>query len=84
MKGCVCVVTGASRGIGKGIAIELGKAGAIVYITGTSSSERERARDGDGDSSSFVTNEVVGGPASETVEETAREVNEAGGVGIPG
>ena len=75
-------MTGASRGIGKGIAIELGKAGAIVYITGTSSSER--ARDGDGDSSSFVTNEVVGGPASETVEETAREVNEAGGVGIPG
>ena len=73
-------MTGASRGIGKGIAIELGKSGATVYITGTSSSERAR----DCDSSSFVTNEVVGGPASETVEETAREVNEAGGVGIPG
>ena len=32
----VCIVTGASRGIGKGIALMLGKAGAIVYITGNS------------------------------------------------
>lgn len=30
----VCIVTGASRGIGKGIALILAKAGAIVYITG--------------------------------------------------
>jgi dehydrogenase/reductase SDR family protein 1 len=30
----LAVVTGASRGIGKGIAIELGTAGAIVYLTG--------------------------------------------------
>lgn len=30
----VAVVTGASRGIGKGIALELGAAGATVYVTG--------------------------------------------------
>ncbi|XP_073853249.1 dehydrogenase/reductase SDR family member 1 isoform X2 [Macaca fascicularis] len=34
MKGKVCVVTGASRGIGRGIALQLCKAGATVYITG--------------------------------------------------
>ena len=30
----VAVVTGASRGVGKGIALGLGKAGATVYVTG--------------------------------------------------
>ncbi|XP_041094684.1 dehydrogenase/reductase SDR family member 1-like [Polyodon spathula] len=34
LSGWVCVVTGASRGIGKGIALQLGEAGATVYITG--------------------------------------------------
>jgi NAD(P)-dependent dehydrogenase (short-subunit alcohol dehydrogenase family) len=59
LKDCVCLVTGASRGIGRGIATELGAQGATVYLTGTSTS---------GDL---------------TVEETARIVDEAGGVGIP-
>ena len=30
----IAVVTGASRGVGKGIALALGQAGATVYVTG--------------------------------------------------
>jgi dehydrogenase/reductase SDR family member 1 len=38
LNGAVAVVTGASRGIGKGIALELGAAGATVYVTGRTTS----------------------------------------------
>ncbi|KAJ8272541.1 hypothetical protein GJAV_G00090410 [Gymnothorax javanicus] len=34
LSGWICLVTGASRGIGKGIALQLSEAGATVYITG--------------------------------------------------
>ena len=36
LEGRIAVVTGASRGIGRGCAIELGHAGATVYVTGRS------------------------------------------------
>ncbi len=39
LEGRVAVVTGASRGIGKGIALELGAAGATVYATGRSATD---------------------------------------------
>src|SRR5439155_21723136 len=37
----VCLVTGASRGAGKGIAIALGEAGATVYVTGRSVADND-------------------------------------------
>ncbi len=40
LKGQVAVVTGASRGIGKGTALELGAAGATVYLTGRTVDEK--------------------------------------------
>ena len=39
LSGRVAVVTGGSRGVGKGIAIGLGEAGAKVYITGRTTEE---------------------------------------------
>lgn len=39
LTGKVAVVTGASRGVGKGIALGLGEAGAMVYLTGRTRQE---------------------------------------------
>jgi len=68
LTGRVALVTGATRGLGCGIAIGLGEAGATVYITGRSRST--------GDSS-----EAAGGsdPVGGSLEETCAAVEAAGG-----
>src|SRR5215213_11655605 len=61
----IALVAGATRGAGRGIAVELGAAGATVYVTGrtTRAQQSEYQR-------------------TETIEETAELVTEAGGTGI--
>jgi NAD(P)-dependent dehydrogenase (short-subunit alcohol dehydrogenase family) len=67
LRGRVAVVTGASRGGGRGIALSLGDAGATVYVTGRSIR---------GDS----TRPDLPGT---TIDDTAEQVAARGGVGIP-
>lgn len=62
----VCLVAGASRGLGRGIAKALGQAGATVIVTGRSSEAGARTDQ-----------------RMETFEDTAREVEAAGGKGYP-
>ncbi|MFJ8075812.1 SDR family oxidoreductase [Streptomyces sp. NPDC096176] len=62
----IALVAGATRGAGRAIAVQLGAAGATVYVTGRTT--RERVSE-------------VGRP-TETIEETAELVTAAGGDGI--
>lgn len=76
LEGRVAVVTGATRGAGKGIALELGAAGATVYVTGRST----RARPADGYAQILGLSGLDRPPGS--VEETADAVSAEGGQGI--
>lgn len=76
LKDCVAVVTGASRGAGRGIAHELGAAGATVYVTGRST--REHAAPGYGQLLALSKTDRVPG----SIDATADEVTRAGGRGI--
>ncbi|OEY65833.1 SDR family NAD(P)-dependent oxidoreductase [Marinobacter sp. X15-166B] len=64
----VAVVTGASRGAGRGIAVALGSAGMTVYVTGRSATR----------SVSQLRGRILSGTLAETVE----AINQAGGQGI--
>jgi dehydrogenase/reductase SDR family protein 1 len=66
LQGKVAIVTGASRGIGRGVARGLGECGATVYVTG---------RTEDGDKLPGFLNETG-------IWRTAEEVTALGGVGI--
>ena len=66
LKGKIAVVTGSSRGVGKGVALALGEYGATVYVTG-----RTENTEGFPD---FLNNT--------TIQETANEVSLLGGIGI--
>ena len=67
LEGKVAVVAGSSRGAGRGIALALGDAGAIVYVTGRTARAGPKPADG----------------APGTIDETAEEVTARGGKGIP-
>lgn len=45
LEGKIAVVTGASRGVGKGIALALGEQGCTVYVTGRTTGEGDRTID---------------------------------------
>ena len=68
MKPAVALVTGATRGAGKGIAIGLASAGKTVYVTGRSATE----------STAKLKGEILPG----TLEETVNAINAAGGTAI--
>jgi NAD(P)-dependent dehydrogenase (short-subunit alcohol dehydrogenase family) len=72
----VAVVTGASRGAGRGIAVELGAAGATVYVTGRSTREQPASTYGQ----LLALSDMATLPGS--IDDTADEVTRMGGRGI--
>jgi NAD(P)-dependent dehydrogenase (short-subunit alcohol dehydrogenase family) len=76
LEGCVAVVTGASRGAGRGIAVELGAAGATVYVTGRSTREQPA------DSYDQILKLSKLSELPGNIDDTAEEVTRRGGRGI--
>lgn len=76
LKDCVAVVTGASRGAGRGIALELGAAGATVYVTGRSTRTKPAGSYGQ----LLALSDMAAVPGS--IDDTADEVTRQGGRGI--
>jgi NAD(P)-dependent dehydrogenase (short-subunit alcohol dehydrogenase family) len=76
LRGRVALVTGASRGAGKGIALELGAAGATVYVTGRST----RAQPATSYARILELSKLSRMPG--TIEDTAEEVTAEGGRGV--
>lgn len=76
LTGRVAVVTGASRGAGRGIAVELGAAGATVYVTGRSTRGQPATTYGQ----LLALSELPGLPGN--IDDTADEVTRQGGRGI--
>jgi NAD(P)-dependent dehydrogenase (short-subunit alcohol dehydrogenase family) len=76
LQDCIAVVTGASRGAGRGVAVELGAAGATVVVTGRST--RAQAAQSYGGLLALAGLPQVPG----SIDDTADEVTRAGGRGI--
>jgi NAD(P)-dependent dehydrogenase (short-subunit alcohol dehydrogenase family) len=76
LKDCVAIVTGASRGAGRGIAVELGAAGATVVVTGRST------RDAPAQSYGQILKLSGLAAVPGSIDETAEEVTRQGGRGI--
>lgn len=76
LQGRVAIVTGASRGAGRGCALELGAAGATVYVTGRST--RDQPADTYGQLLGLSKLAALPG----NIDDTADEVARLGGRGI--
>ena len=77
LRGTIALVAGATRGVGRGIALALGEAGATVYCTGRSTRANRRPKSRSKKASPF---DHARRP--ETIEETAEMVTARGGRGI--
>ena len=74
--GVVAVVTGASRGAGKGIALALGQTGATVYVTGRSAQRDDSPYGGTvGETAALV--DEAGGTGVAVVLDHADEIGRA-------
>ena len=87
LEGRVALVAGATRGVGRGMALALGESGATVYCTGRSTRAKKAPRSRLPRRGAAEAKKAL--PADyyqnrpETIEETAEMVSARGGQGIP-